>query len=48
MIELCLQCLVVPLLLTAAVMALIHGLKFREDVRTGKAAGEDDAWWGVM
>jgi hypothetical protein len=47
--ELGLQGFVVLLLLMVAIMALIYGLKYQEDVRRGKAKNDgDDRWWGMM
>jgi len=47
--ELGLQRFVVLLLLMMAMMALIYGLKYQEDVRRGKAKNDDDdRWWGMM
>ena len=32
-----------------AIMALIYGVKYLEDVRRGKAKNDDhDRWWGMM
>jgi hypothetical protein len=43
------QGFVTLLLLMAAIMALIYGLKYQEDVRSGKAKNDDDdRWWGMM
>ena len=47
--ELGLQGFVVLLLLMAAIMALIYGLKYQEDVRGGTPKNDhDDRWWGMM
>ena len=47
--ELGFQGFVVLLLLMVAVMALIYGLKYQEDVRRGKAKEDGkDRWWGMM
>jgi hypothetical protein len=44
-----LQSFVVLLLLMAAIMALIYGLKYQEDVSRGKPKNDDDdRWWGMM
>lgn len=41
------QGFVVLLLLMVAIMALIYGLKYQEDVRRGKPKNDDDdRWWG--
>jgi len=43
-----LQSFVVLLLLMAAIMALIYGLKYQEDVSRGKPKNDDDdRWWGM-
>jgi len=43
------QGFVAMLLLMAAIMALIYGLKYQEDVRGGKPKNDDDdRWWGMM
>ena len=44
--ELGLQGFVVLLLLMVAIMALIYGLKYQEDVWRGK--DNDDRWWGMI
>ena len=47
--ELGFQGFVVLLLLMAAIMTLIYGLKYQEDVRQGKGKDDDhDRWWGMM
>ena len=47
--ELGFQGFVVLLLLMVAIMALIYGLKYQEDVRRGKEKNDDDdRWWGMM
>jgi hypothetical protein len=47
--ELGLQAFVVLPLLMVAIMALIYGLKYQEDARSGKAKNDyDDRWWGMM
>ena len=44
-----LQGFVALLLLMAAIMALIYGLKYQEDMRRGKAKKDNDnTWWGMM
>ena len=43
------QGFVAMLLLMAAIMALIYGLKYQEDVSRGKPKNDDDdRWWGMM
>jgi hypothetical protein len=46
--ELGFQGFVVLLILMVAIMALISGLKYQEDVRRGKGKDDDDRWWGMM
>jgi hypothetical protein len=47
--ELGLQGFVVLPLLMVAIMALIYGLKYQEDVTKEKAKNDDDdRWWGMM
>ncbi len=46
--ELGFQGFVALLLLTAVTMALIYGLKYEQDVRSGKAKNDDDRWWSMM
>ena len=46
--ELGFQGFVALLLLMAVMMALIYGLKYEQDVRSGKANNDDDRWWGMM
>jgi len=42
------QGFVAMLLLMAAIMALIYGLKYQEDVRRGKPKNDDDdRWWNM-
>jgi hypothetical protein len=44
-----LQSFVVLLLLMAAIMALIYGLKYQEDLTSGKANNDyDDRWSGMV
>ena len=43
------QSFVALLLLMVAIMALIYGLKYQEDVRRRKGKNEDeDRWWDMM
>jgi hypothetical protein len=47
--ELALQDFVVLLLWMVAVMALIYGLKYQEDLTSGKAKNDyDDRWSGMV
>ena len=46
--ELAFQGSVAQLLWMVAVMALIYGLKYQEDVSRGKPKNDDDdRWWGM-